>query len=269
MRSIPTVTRCLLIINVVAFILAKYTFGGDLTLNYYFGLHYFTSPGFQIYQVLTYMFMHGGWDHLFFNMFALWMFGCVVEKAWGTRRYLVYYLACGIGAGLLQELAQFFVYGTSTAIGLTVGASGAIYGILLAFGMTWPEQKIFIFPIPVPIKAKWFVCIYAAIELFSAIATTGDGVAHVAHLGGMLFGFLLIRHWKGGGQFGMNFSMPNMPEFKKKKDKNQATDERNKDWEYNKKQMTREEVIDQILDKVRRNGYDSLTAEEKRILFEK
>lgn len=276
MRSIPAVTRALLILNVAAFLFAKMAFGevpiyGEpmLKLNYILGLHYFTSPDFHIYQIVTYMFMHGGWEHLFFNMFALWMFGCVVEKAWGTQRYLVYYLTCGIGAGLIQELAQFMMYGLSPAIGLTVGASGAIYGILLAFGMTWPENKIFIFPIPVPIKAKWFVCIYAAIELFSALATSGDGVAHVAHLGGMLFGFLLIRHWKGGGQFGMRFQMPKMPEFKKKKDKNQATDERNKDWKYNQQQMSREEIIDKILDKVRRNGYESLTAEEKRILFEK
>lgn len=269
MRTIPTITRYLLGINIVAFLLAKFAFGGNLELNYYLGLHYFMSPNFQVYQLLTYMFMHGGWDHLFFNMFALWMFGCAVEKAWGTRRFLVYYLVCGIGAGVLQELAQFFQYGLMPAMGLTVGASGAIYGILLAFGMTWPESRIFIFPIPVPIKAKWFVCIYAAIELFSAMATSGDGVAHIAHLGGMLFGYLIIRHWQGGGQFGMRFHMPEMPNFAKKKDRNQATDERNKDWEYNKQQMTREEIIDKILDKVRRNGYESLSAEEKRILFEK
>lgn len=275
MRSIPTVTRTLLILNVAAFLIAKVVFGemailGEpvLKLNYYLGLQYFTSPDFHIYQILTYMFMHGGWEHLFFNMFALWMFGSSVEKAWGTQRFLIFYLVCGIGAGLLQEVAQFFVYGMNPALGLTVGASGAIYGILLGFGMTWPENRIIIFPIPIPIKAKWFVCIYVAIELFSALATTSDGVAHVAHLGGMLFGYLLIRHWKGGGQFGMNWNFK-MPNFTKPKDKNQAHDERNKDWTYNRDKMTREEVIDKILDKVRRNGYESLTAEEKRILFEK
>lgn len=273
MRSIPTVTKALLVLNIAAFLIAKLVFGEVLLmgtpmllLNYDLGLHYFTSPDFHIYQFFTYMFMHGGWEHLFFNMFALWMFGCAVEKAWGTQRFLIFYLVCGIGAGLIQEAAQFFVYGTSPALGLTVGASGAIYGILLGFGMTWPENRIIIFPIPIPIKAKWFVCIYAAIELFSAMTTTGDGVAHVAHLGGMLFGYLLIRHWKGGGQFGMKLQMP---DFLKKKDKNHATDEREKDWTYNREQMTREEMIDKILDKVRRNGYDSLTAEEKRILFEK
>lgn len=273
MRSIPTVTKALLVLNIAAFIIAKLVFGEVLLmgtpmlqLNYYLGLHYFTSPDFHIYQLFTYMFMHGGWEHLFFNMFALWMFGCAVEKAWGTQRFLIYYIVCGIGAGLIQEAAQFFVYGTHPALGLTVGASGAIYGILLGFGMTWPENKIFIFPIPIPIKAKWFVCLYAAIELFSALMTSGDGVAHVAHLGGMIFGYLLIRHWQGGGQFGMKLQMP---DFLKKKDTNHANDEREKDWTYNRDQMTREEMIDKILDKVRRNGYDSLTAEEKRILFEK
>lgn len=275
MYSIPTVTKALLILNIAAFLIAKLFFAEIdvqgvqfLELNYYLGLHYFTSPDFHIYQLLTYMFMHGGWDHLFFNMFALWMFGCAVEKAWGTQRFLIYYIVCGIGAGLIQEAAQLCMYGMMPALGLTVGASGAIYGILLAFGMTWPENRIIIFPIPIPIKAKWFVCLYAAIELVSALATSGDGVAHVAHLGGMLFGYLLIRHWKGGGQFGMNWNLK-MPNFTKPKDKNNAHDERNKDWTYNRDKMTREEMIDKILDKVRRNGYDSLTAEEKRILFEK
>ena len=214
--------------------------------------------------------MHGSWEHIFFNMFALWMFGCVVEKAWGTRRFLVYYLVCGVGAGLIQEVAQFVAWNyAQSSPGLTVGASGAIYAILLAFGMTWPENKIFIFPLPIPIKAKWFVCIYAAIELFLALNTTNDGVAHVAHLGGMIFGFLLIRHWQNGGQLGMNFDVSGLFKNRTRKDRNQAHDERNKDWRYNEEKFSREEIIDRILDKVRRNGYDSLTDEEKRTLFEK
>ncbi|MCF0202329.1 MAG: rhomboid family intramembrane serine protease [Bacteroidaceae bacterium] len=260
MRSIPTITRWLLGINILAFLTAKFAFGGGLMLNYLFGLYYISDPNFHFFQLVTYMFMHGGWDHLFFNMFALWMFGCVVEKAWGARRFFVYYMTCGVGAGLIQILAQTLAGGG----GLTVGASGAIYGILLAFGMTWPEQRIFIFPIPVPIKAKWFVCIYAVIEFVSALATSGDGVAHVAHLGGMLFGYMLIRHWQGGGKFGMRFDMNRL----KPKKKEEKTKE-NPDWRYNEKQQTREEVIDRILDKVRRNGYESLTKEEKQTLFEK
>ena len=217
MNNIPTVTRNLLIINVVVFI-ATYLMqmiGADL--NSILGLHFILAPDFQAYQLLTYMFAHGGWSHIFFNMFALWMFGCIVERTWGARKFLFYYIACGIGAGLFQELAQmvqFYLLAAEQIQGFTlsqtmlvvnanamflnawttVGASGAIYGILLAFGMLYPEERLFIFPLPVPIKAKWFVLIYAAIELFMAFSTTGDGVAHLAHLGGMVVGFFLIRY---------------------------------------------------------------------------
>jgi membrane associated rhomboid family serine protease len=155
--------------------------------------------------------MHGSLEHLFFNMFALWMFGRIIEQVMGQKRFLTYYLVCGIGAGLMQELVQYIHYLTivpdlptvdpdqlADALNMwnTVGASGAIYAILLAFGMIFPEERIFIFPLPIPIKAKWFVIIYAGIELFSAISTTGDGVAHLAHLGGMVFGFFMIRYWQ-------------------------------------------------------------------------
>ena len=146
-------------------------------------------------------------------MFALWMFGCVIENVWGPKKFIFYYIFCGIGAGICQELVQYGQYAMEGLAAydyvnvagygrmaladylnswVTIGASGAVYAILLAFGMTFPNERIFIFPLPVPIKAKWFVCIYAAIELFSAMSSAGDGVAHMAHLGGMLFGFLLI-----------------------------------------------------------------------------
>ena len=187
MNNIPTVTRNLLIINVVVFI-ATYLMqmiGADL--NSILGLHFILAPDFQAYQLLTYMFAHGGWSHIFFNMFALWMFGCIVERTWGARKFLFYYIACGIGAGLFQELAQmvqFYLLAAEQIQGFTlsqtmlvvnanamflnawttVGASGAIYGILLAFGMLYPEERLFIFPLPVPIKAKWFVLIYAPLS---------------------------------------------------------------------------------------------------------
>lgn len=183
------------------------------------------------------MFAHGGWSHIFFNMFALWMFGGIVERTWGPRKFLFYYMVCGIGAGLFQELAQLgeFYYIASNNLAnfnisqtmlvaeanapmlnswTTVGASGAIYGILLAFGMLYPEERMFIFPLPVPIKAKWFVVGYAAIELFMAFSTANDGVAHIAHLGGMVFGFFLIRYWRRhpsigyGRRGGQQFSIP-------------------------------------------------------------
>ncbi|WP_291528253.1 rhomboid family intramembrane serine protease [Bacteroides sp. UBA939] len=216
MNTIPTITKNLLIINVLAFlatIVAK-TYGIDLTR--YLGLHFFLAENFNVAQLITYMFMHGGIMHLLFNMFALWMFGRILEQVWGPKRFLFYYLVCGIGAGLIQEIVQYIHYeivlsaydnvdiGGSIIsmkeylnIMTTVGASGAVYAILLGFGMLFPNQPLFIFPLPFPIKAKYFVIIYALIELYSGLANNpNDNVAHFAHLGGMVFGFILIIYWR-------------------------------------------------------------------------
>ena len=188
MRNIPAITKNLLIINILMFA-AYWVFGRlGINLNDILGLHFFLSSDFHLYQLFTYMFMHAGISHIFFNMFALWMFGRIVENVWGPKRFLTYYLACGVGAGLIQMIAQFgsfymiaseqipgFGFGDIMTVAhnsevalsswTTVGASGAIYGILLAFGMLFPEERIFIFPLPVPIKAKWFVMLYAGLEL--------------------------------------------------------------------------------------------------------
>ena len=216
MQTIPTITKQLLIINCIAFLASQLV----PSITSWCGLHYWQASQFHIYQLVTYIFMHGGWAHLFFNMFALWMFGAVMERTWGSKRFIIYYLVCGIGAGLLQEISQtFMVYYAISPESMnqfleisrispdtllqqqlnmmtTVGASGSIYGILLAFGMTYPEERMFIIPIPFPIKAKWLVIGYAGLEIGLALSNSGDGVAHVAHLGGMLFGFFLIRHWR-------------------------------------------------------------------------
>lgn len=299
MRTIPTVTKNLLIINVLAFI-AYYVLGlRGVDLNNLLGLHFFLATDFSPYQLFTYMFMHANIEHIFFNMFALWMFGSVVERVWGPKKFIFYYISCGIGAGLIQELAQLgslyvmmnssgydvsmlelFSLSAQDAQALnawtTVGASGAIYAILLAFGMLFPEERLFIFPFPVPIKAKWFVMGYIVIELFSALATTGDNVAHFAHLGGMLFGFLMIRYWRKGsheGSFGKGESpLDKLKSFwekhsKKPVDSSQQT-QRETDWEYNARKKAEQDEIDRILDKIRRSGYDSLTKEEKRKLFD-
>ncbi|MDD7318925.1 MAG: rhomboid family intramembrane serine protease [Prevotella sp.] len=294
MRGIPTVTKNLLIINVLAF-LATWVFEmRGIELSDYLGLHFFMASDFKFYQLFTYMFMHGGFQHIFFNMFALWMFGVVVEHTWGAKKFLLYYIACGIGAGLVQELVQYshFVFEGMAAFDRvttpdgfvmpmdeylnmwnTVGASGAIYGILLAFGMLYPEQRIFIFPLPVPIKAKWFVLIYVAIELFSALGTSSDGVAHFAHLGGMLFGWLIIKYWKNhpgsdsylgnGEQFFDNMKR----KWEKRKEKDLPKNDYN-DRGYDERKKENDEETDRILDKIKRSGYDSLTAEEKRRLFD-
>ena len=270
MRSIPTITKNLLIINILAFLATYILVYRGIDLNSIFGLFYFEYPEFHIYQFLTYMFMHGGWGHLFFNMFALWMFGCVMEQVWGPKKFLFYYILCGLGAGLVQELAQYFL---SAGAGYTVGASGAIYGILLAFGMTFPEERIFIFPLPVPIKAKWFVLFYVALELFMAWSSSGDGVAYFAHLGGMLFGFLLIRYWERNpnSRFGRSQGRRFFQRMRSNLGGRRTADDdvaHKSDWDYNADKKETEERIDEILDKIRKNGYASLTAEEKRFLFE-
>ena len=214
MNNLPTVTKNLLIINILCFfgvIVAK-RYGIDA--ESLFSLHFFMASDFNIGQLVTYMFMHANFQHIFFNMFALWMFGRVLEQVWGPKRFLTYYLVCGVGAGLVQELVQYIDYSTvlssytavKTEFGTiamseylnmmrTVGASGAVYGILLAFAMLFPNSEMFVFPLPMPIKAKYFVLGYFVLELFLGFSG-GDGIAHFAHLGGMIFGLVLILYWK-------------------------------------------------------------------------
>ena len=214
----PTVTKNLLIINVLCFLGAMVARRYGVDLNDMLGLHFFLASDFNPAQLITYMFMHANFQHIFFNMFAVWMF---VEMVWGPKRFLFYYILCGIGAGLIQEGVQWVDYvvnlsqyeRVNTGISIismdeylnlltTVGASGAVYAILLAFGMLFPNSEMFIFPLPMPIKAKYFVIGYAVLELVLGI-TGGDGIAHFAHLGGMLFGLILIIYWRkknGGGQ---------------------------------------------------------------------
>ena len=217
MNKLPTITKNLLIINVLCWMatmaLAKY----GIDLNKLFGLHFFLAPSFRIWQLVTYMFLHDGFQHIFFNMFAVWMFGRIMEVQWGSKRFLLFYMLCGIGAGLTQELCQYIhyllVYSQYEVVALssgltipmktyldgilTVGASGAVYGILLGYGMTFPNNQLFIIPIPFPIKAKWLVTAYVVLELVLGLRNSAaDNVAHFAHLGGMLAGFLIMLYWK-------------------------------------------------------------------------
>ena len=240
MNQLPTVTKNLLIINVLCFFGAVVAQRYGINLNNVGGMHFFLSPDFNVAQLVSYMFLHANFEHIFFNMFAVWMFGRSLEMVWGPKRFLIYYMICGIGAGLVQELISAIEYFTLTSSmsaeavetvlregssilqsGMnyvdsrmaelniavnrsTVGASGAVYGILLAFGMLFPNSQMYVFPIPFPIKAKFFVIGYAVIELVLGMSRTADGVAHFAHLGGMIFGFLLIMYWKknrNNGQF--------------------------------------------------------------------
>lgn len=152
-------------------------------------------PDFEVWQLLTYSFLHGGPLHLFTNMFAMWMFGTQIEYLWGSRMFSVYYLVCVVGAGMVQLVVASMAV-AEVGVYPTIGASGGVFGVLLAFGMMFPNQRIMLLIPPIPMKAKWFVILYGAFELYAGITGTMSGVAHFAHLGGMLFGFLLIQYWR-------------------------------------------------------------------------
>lgn len=232
MSSFPPVVKNLVILNtlmlLITWVLAN-SFGIDLT--HYLALYFPASEYFQPYQFITHMFMHGGLTHLFFNMFALWMFGRVLENVWGGKRFFIFYFVVGLGAAGFYTLVHWIEFASlksklspeqfqmimekgaailqnhqnyvdpvmskmnillNTPV---VGASGAVFGILLGFGMLFPNTQLMLLFPPIPIKAKYFVLGYGALELYLALAQPGSGIAHVAHLGGMLFGYIMIKYW--------------------------------------------------------------------------
>lgn len=233
--NMPPVTKNLLIINVALWLVMELVPSLGHSLTAYCALYFPTSPAFRIWQPITYMFLHGGFTHLFFNMFTLVMIGSTIEWAMGSKRYLFYYISCGLFAGLIQlgvfalmlskyydiytpeqmefiiqeayrYPAQFAWNPTISSINALVnspmvGASGAVYGILLAMGMLFPNQSMYMMFIPVPIKAKWLVLGFAVIELSLGLGNVADNVAHFAHLGGMIVGLFLILYWKKKGVF--------------------------------------------------------------------
>jgi membrane associated rhomboid family serine protease len=231
--SLPPVVKNLIIINILLLVLtwtAQSVFGYDLTSV--LGLYFPKSEMFRPFQILTHMFMHAGIWHLFFNMFALYMFGGILENVWGPKRFFIYYMVCGLGAAVVHESViaiQYFKavnaispeqlqlvladgamvlsegkqYADATMKNLqmimnvpTVGASGAVFGVLLAFGVLFPNTQLMLLFPPIPIKAKYFVLGYGAIELYMAVTQPGSNIAHAAHLGGMIFGYILIRYWR-------------------------------------------------------------------------
>jgi len=202
-QNMPPVTRNLLLVNVIMFIASLIN---EEFMVGTFAMFYPASPFFRWWQPVTHMFMHGGWWHIFFNMYSLVMFGMVVERVLGTKKYLIFYFMTGLGAVAFHTCVEWleikYLGGSITTAMYTpmVGASGAIYGVLVAFAMLYPEAKLtLIFP-PITLNAKWWVIIFIAIELFTGISGTQVGVAHFAHLGGALFGWLLIRYWKKTGK---------------------------------------------------------------------
>ncbi|HEX7415405.1 MAG TPA: rhomboid family intramembrane serine protease [Bacteroidia bacterium] len=223
-QALPKITKNILIINVVLFVATWLFEKKGIDLVNILGLQYFAAPAFKPYQFITYMFMHGSIMHIFFNMYAVFMFGSILENTWGPKRFLFYYLFTGLGAAAIQLLVYYFqlmpmMDETNALLAQTkdyvmqsqlleqrneylnrlvvVGASGSLFGLLLAFGMLFPNTELMMMFIPIPIKAKYFVAGYGAIELFSGIHNSAaDNVAHFAHIGGMLFGFILLMIWK-------------------------------------------------------------------------
>lgn len=225
--NLPPVVKNLVIINILVFLPSLYyshnfAVPGFDPVASFFGVYYFNSPNFRIWQPITYMFVHGGWMHILFNMFALFSFGPSIEYVLGSKRFFNFYFICGLGAIGLQMLVQAFevhhLVGSFTISPQTVidpaligklqdiyaipmvGASGSIFGVLIAFGMIFPNAELMIMFIPVPVKAKYIIPVYVILELFLGVGQFGgDNVAHFAHLGGALLGFLLIKLWRIGG----------------------------------------------------------------------
>lgn len=210
MRNIPTAVKNIIIINVLVMVMMALN---ETFMLEKFALFYPTSPFFHWWQPVTHLFLHGGFAHLFFNMYALFIFGSVLERVWGTKKFLLFYFVTGIGAAAVHigvQWIQMQVLMTSAGEGSmaaiqaihnlkmtpTVGASGAIYGVLMGYAMLYPDSVLTLLFPPVSLKAKWFVLIFAAIELALGIFGTRAGIAHFAHLGGLIFGFILIMYWK-------------------------------------------------------------------------
>ncbi len=212
-RTTPIVLN-LIIINALVFLAQSAS--GDMDqlnrVNDLFALHHYKSTEFRPYQLVTHMFMHGGLFHLLFNMLALWMFGSMIERIWGPKRFLIFYLVCGLGAALAQlgsytydfwkighstlSADLYDQYQTALRLNCTVGASGAIMGVLAAFGYLFPNTKLFIMPIPFPVKAKWAIMGIIALDVFGGVSSTpNDNIAHFAHVGGALIGFLIVLYW--------------------------------------------------------------------------
>ena len=311
---LPPVLKTLIIINVAVFLLQYifldfFTIGGANLGNIFF--KYFAlwpvSDGsnfalwgsdtyFYVWQLISYQFMHGGLWHILLNMFILWMFGSELENLWGSAKFLGYYLIAGIGAGL----AQLFIAPIFASAGPTVGASGSVYGLLLAFGLTFPDRPVFMFPFFIPIPAKFLILIFLGMELLLGFSG-GDGVAHLAHLGGAATGFLLLKFGDKLGIYELiekifkksqsrsgdnkwrktNYSEPEerydsgARVYKvnwQKKEESSRSYQNEQNTNYSKMNIDGEEItqakIDEILDKISETGYQNLNEHEKKILFE-
>ncbi len=247
--ALTPAVRNLLFANGIVFLMQYMNYSLNVFLNHTFALHpYEVLLSLKIWQPVTYMFLHGGFWHLFFNMFIFWMFGSELEEEWGTREFIKYYFICGIGAGLTIMLLS--------PASVTIGASGAVYGIMVAYALRYPNRPIYIYFL-FPVKVKYFIGFLAFISFFSTFGTATDGIAHAAHLGGMVIGFVYLKYWDQFYKVKTWFKNQNTPKQKLKY--NQGGD---KKVEYYRKK------IDELLDKINRVGYLNLTDEEKEMLEE-
>lgn len=214
---LPPVCKNLIIINIILYVATVVLRKIGIDITYLFGLHHYQAESFGLWQYITYSFIHGNLSHLFFNMFAIWMFGYTLENIWGTKKFIFFILTACLGAAFTQQITYHFMYAEITSglythvnVGFdripvqdyinqinTVGASGIVFGLLLAFGMMFPNDYIYLYFL-LPIKTKWFVTGYIILELFNGVVGSSDGIAHFAHLGGALAGFILMMLWKKG-----------------------------------------------------------------------
>lgn len=283
--QMPPVTKNLLVINLAVWLFDMLAQRVGVDLTGLFGLVNWSAASFQgtwsfhIWQPFTYMFLHANFWHLFCNMFAVLMFAPAIERQWGSQRFLTYYMVSGVGAALVQQLVWMLTIGS--AMSVTIGASGAVFGILFAFGWLFPQVKMFLLFIPIPIPSRYFVALYAIFELFEGISSTaGDNVAHFAHLGGMLFGWLLLLYWKKSGAVAFEpyehdseiwQRIKRRFTSRKKKETEQTT---SRTYHYQApvddagaSSRKSDDEVNRLLDKIKHSGYDSLTQEEKDRLF--
>jgi membrane associated rhomboid family serine protease len=291
----PPVIKGLLIANLVVFLLQYTIFEmlrvGNVNLDHYFFKYFALFPiteGFWPWQLISYQFMHGGFSHIFFNLFALWMFGAEVESLWGSKKFLVFYLLAGVGAGLTQLLISPLF----DQVGPTVGASGSVYGVLLAFALTYPDRSIFIFPFFIPIKAKFLIMILVGADLLMGL-TTESSVAHFAHLGGAATGFLLMKFGdqtgvynilnflysdKGGGGSSYQKQKANVYKVNWQNTRRSyyeddaykvdepKTSSNSSDFWVDGENITQSK-IDEILDKISESGYQNLRKERRKFFL--
>jgi len=229
-------------------------------INRIFGLvPYLVNTRFTVWQFFTYMFLHGGIGHIFFNMFALWMFGTELEYNWGSKDFLWFYFVCGLGGGLLVWLTAFF--GFSGMYSTTIGASGAIFGLLVAYGMMWPDRLIFVFGI-IPMKALHFVLLFGALDLMQGLSHSNGGIAYFAHVGGGVTGFIYLKFgWRI-----VAYTESILRRFKRRKLKVIEGGRNSGLYRNEPSHPDMDDEIDRILDKIAREGMNSLTKKEKEIL---